>query len=196
MLLLAAKQEAFEESIRLKNQFRTLDEDEVEFLDSVLESTRAKEAAVKKETAEQLEAFRQQREAAEKALLDAADNPQTSSTVAASPADQSSWIISGKKRRHRKEKEIFVGTKLRKMSSSAEKGRSEIPHAGAALEKQINSGNTYDETAKASNRDAEKLSEEHASTAPQSSPKTATTSNTVPKTTSALGLGSYSSDED
>lgn len=65
-----AKQEAFEEKMKLKNQFRALDEDEVEFLDSIMESTRAQEAAVKKETAEQLELFRRQREEAEKALLE------------------------------------------------------------------------------------------------------------------------------
>lgn len=41
----------------------------MEFLDSVLESTRAKEAAVKRETAEQLETFRTQREAADQARL-------------------------------------------------------------------------------------------------------------------------------
>lgn len=65
---LAAKQEAFEESIRLKNQFRTLDDDEADFLQSVLAADRAKEAEAKKADTEQLEVFRAQREAAEKAL--------------------------------------------------------------------------------------------------------------------------------
>ena len=50
----------------MQNQFRSLDEDEVEFLDSVLESTRTKEAEVKKQTKEQLQAFRAQQEEAEK----------------------------------------------------------------------------------------------------------------------------------
>ncbi|KAJ8610152.1 hypothetical protein MRB53_038759 [Persea americana] len=63
-----AKQEAFEESIRLKNQFRTLDEDEADFLESVLASTRKKEAEERKETVEQLAVFRAQQEAAEKGL--------------------------------------------------------------------------------------------------------------------------------
>ncbi|KAI9801944.1 MAG: hypothetical protein M1825_002999 [Sarcosagium campestre] len=57
----AAKQEAFEESIRLKNQFRALDEDEIDFLDSVLESTRQREAELKRETNEGLDAFRRRR---------------------------------------------------------------------------------------------------------------------------------------
>ncbi|KXL45863.1 hypothetical protein M433DRAFT_43048, partial [Acidomyces richmondensis BFW] len=54
----AAKQEAFEESTRLRNQFRPLDADEIEFLDAVYESTRKREAEVQRETGEQVEAFR------------------------------------------------------------------------------------------------------------------------------------------
>ena len=50
----------------MQNQFRSLDEDEVEFLDSVLESTRTKEAEVKKQTKEQLEVFRAHQEEAER----------------------------------------------------------------------------------------------------------------------------------
>ncbi|RMZ78949.1 hypothetical protein DV737_g3705, partial [Chaetothyriales sp. CBS 132003] len=60
------KQAEFEESQRLKNQFQALNEDDVDFLDSVLASTRAKEAAEKQDTAEQLAAFRKQQDAAEK----------------------------------------------------------------------------------------------------------------------------------
>lgn len=104
-----AKQEAFEEKIRLKNQFRSLDEDEVEFLDSVLESTRAQEAAVKKDTAEQLELFRRQREEAEKASL----GP-TSSEVA--PAQGDEWAIPARKRRRDKNKDLLIPGKKRKAS--------------------------------------------------------------------------------
>ncbi|KAI5281185.1 hypothetical protein KEM54_003381, partial [Ascosphaera aggregata] len=107
----AAKQEAFQESIRLKNQFRTLDEDEVEFLDSVLESTRAQEAAVTKETMEQLEIFHRQREEAAKA--EAALNATAQDLI--SPEEQE-WKTSHRKRR-RKEKEPLAGAKLRKRST-------------------------------------------------------------------------------
>ncbi|KAJ5562057.1 hypothetical protein N7461_000818 [Penicillium sp. DV-2018c] len=105
-----AKQEAFEEKTRLRNQFRSLDEDEVEFLDSVLESTRAQEAAVKRETAAQLEAFRRQREAADKALLET-----TSSDVA--PAKVQAWDISARKRRRTKERKSLIPGKKRKDSA-------------------------------------------------------------------------------
>ncbi|OJI90682.1 hypothetical protein ASPTUDRAFT_26201 [Aspergillus tubingensis CBS 134.48] len=103
-----AKQEAFEEKIKLKNQFRSLDEDEVEFLDSIMESTRAKEAAVKKETAEQLELFRRQREEAEKTQLE-----DTSADVAPA-AKGEDWKIPARKRRREKSKDLLIPGKKRK----------------------------------------------------------------------------------
>lgn len=108
-----AKQEAFEEKIKLKNQFRSLDEDEVEFLDSIMESTRAQEAAVKKETSEQLELFRRQREEAEKALLE-----DTSADVAPA-AEGEDWKIPARKRRRDKNKELLLPGKKRKSTSEA-----------------------------------------------------------------------------
>lgn len=114
-----AKQEAFEEKIKLKNQFRSLDEDEVEFLDSVLESTRVQEAAVKKETAEQLEAFRQQREEAEKALLE-----DTSADVAPA-AEGEDWKIPSRKRRRDKNKDLLIPGKKRKSVTGGDESSSQ-----------------------------------------------------------------------
>ncbi|EXJ77445.1 hypothetical protein A1O3_09671 [Capronia epimyces CBS 606.96] len=111
----AAKQEAFEESIRLKNQFRPLDEDEVDFLDSVLESNRAKEDAVKNETAEQLEAFRKQRALAEQALLNQQANDEVGKLDA--PVGRAAWVTQKKKRRRDKESESGQDPKSRKLSS-------------------------------------------------------------------------------
>lgn len=118
-----AKQEAFEESIRLKNQFRALDEDEVEFLDSLLESTRAQEAAVKRETAQQLAEYQRQREEAERALIEAGSaGPAGSTTAAADPkGGDIEWTVAGKKRKRNK-KDLLVPPKMRKSSSgTAEK---------------------------------------------------------------------------
>lgn len=113
-----AKQEAFEESIRLKNQFRSLDEDEVEFLDSLLESTRAKEDAVKKETAEQLAAYQRQREEAERALIEGPSGGQNGSGSATNPVgDEESWAVAGVKRKRNK-KDFLVPPKIRKSSST------------------------------------------------------------------------------
>lgn len=112
MTCAAAKQEAFEEAAKLKNQFRALDEDEVDFLDSVLESSRAKEDAVKQETAEQIEAFRKQRAAAEQTLIDGTDGTAIS--------DAGAWAMKKKKRRRDKDTELGSDPKLRKVSTAGE----------------------------------------------------------------------------
>ncbi|KAL1966553.1 hypothetical protein VTN77DRAFT_4475 [Rasamsonia byssochlamydoides] len=109
-----AKQEAFEESIRLKNQFRALDEDEVEFLDSLLESTRAKEAAIKRETAEQLAAFQRQREEADRALLESATSGENHNPAG---GEEEQWTISGRKRK-RSKKDLLFPTKVRRVSTA------------------------------------------------------------------------------
>ena len=118
--MVAAKQDAFEESIRLKNQFRNLDEDEIEFLDSVLESTRAKEEAVKKETAEQLSLFRRQQEDADRAMATGAQDRDIESALPdlRSPTnDDPQWTLH-RKRKRVKETEVAKGVKLRKLSST------------------------------------------------------------------------------
>lgn len=56
---IAAKQAAFEEKTKIRNQFRALDDDEIEFLDEVRASKRAEEERLKRETEEGLRAFRQ-----------------------------------------------------------------------------------------------------------------------------------------
>ena len=180
----------------MKNQFRTLGDDEVEFLDSVLESTRAKEAAVKKETAEQLEAFRQQREAAEKALLDKVDNQQSSNTGTAMTADQETWATSGKKRRRPKEKDTLVGTKLRKTSSSAEKDGPAKPMPKTDTEKQTGLPEKRKDVEIFSRQNPENLLREQPPAGNRTLPATANTSKTIPSPTSALGLGEYNSDDD
>ena len=55
----AAKQAAFEEQARLKNQFRPLDDDEVDFLTEVRESRLADEEQLRRETEAGLRHFRE-----------------------------------------------------------------------------------------------------------------------------------------
>ncbi|KAK0715117.1 N-terminal domain of NEFA-interacting nuclear protein NIP30-domain-containing protein [Lasiosphaeris hirsuta] len=55
----AAKQAAFEESSRIRNQFRALDDDEVDFLEGVREQKRAEEERARRELEEGLKAFRE-----------------------------------------------------------------------------------------------------------------------------------------
>ncbi|GAB0134600.1 hypothetical protein EsDP_00002965 [Epichloe bromicola] len=56
----AAKQAAFEEQNRIKNQFRALDEDEIDFLDEVKAAKRMEEERVRREMEDGLRAFREQ----------------------------------------------------------------------------------------------------------------------------------------
>ncbi|KAG6000962.1 hypothetical protein E4U21_004858 [Claviceps maximensis] len=56
----AAKQAAFEEQNKIRNQFRALDDDEIEFLDEVKAAKRMEEERVRRETEEGLRAFREQ----------------------------------------------------------------------------------------------------------------------------------------
>ncbi|KAI4171147.1 MAG: hypothetical protein LQ348_006989 [Seirophora lacunosa] len=191
----AAKQEAFEESIRLKNQFRTLDEDEVEFLDSVLESTRAKEDAVKKETTEQLELFRRQQDEADKANLKEAD---TETTTAPSPSERQSpdspWAVNARKRKRAKYNDTIPGLKLRKSSSTAKEPAS------------VSSAKSPTSPARAPSeklRSAQKTEEVERPQGPQTGPSTSvghpqthpTTGPAKPQV-GVLGLAAYSSDED
>jgi hypothetical protein len=155
---------------------------------------------VKKETAEQLEAFRQQREAAEKALLDEAENQQKGNSHTISPPDQETWSTSGKKRRRLKEKDTLIGTKLRKVSSSADKDSIEKLPAKVGTEDRTDLAERRKEPAEHTEPievKAKSVSQEQSSPASRVISKTsAPTTTTTTPVTSALGLGDYSSDED
>ncbi|CZR62068.1 uncharacterized protein PAC_11965 [Phialocephala subalpina] len=115
----AAKQEAFEEAAKLKHQFQSLNEDEVEFLDSILEKTRAEEDRVKKETQEGLALFRQQQEEADKKARRSSDGPAVEETAT---VEEESWAT-GRKRKRAKEKEGLKGVKVRRSSTSTESSK-------------------------------------------------------------------------
>lgn len=89
----AAKQAEFEEQSKIRNQFRALDDDEIEFLDEIRANKRAEEERVKRETEEGLKAFRER---------------QKGDTAQDEPADAQeggeSWEI-GRKRKRNKEKD-------------------------------------------------------------------------------------------
>lgn len=97
--------------MKLKNQFRSLDEDEVEFLDSVTEAERAKEQSLRKETNQRLDAFRKQQEEALKAAAAADDS-------AKPEGDGDEWTVSRKRKRNR-DKGSSKALKVRRSSSSA-----------------------------------------------------------------------------
>ena len=212
MSTLAAKEEAFQESIKLKNQFRNLDEDEVEFLDSVLESTRKKEEEIKKETSEQLDLFRRQQEEKDKELLEGGEEADGNAGSPTAGESQSSWAVNNRKRKRGKENDRggLKGLKLRKGSSTGE--------APVGLRTSTSTGEDLgasrrdtgqEESAEPEGPAVENLATEKASAgvsaSPPSSPNPATekaspkqenSSKSNPLATSGLGLAGYSSDED
>lgn len=118
-------------------------------MDSVLESTRAKEEALKKETAEQLSLFRRHQEEADRAILNQVNDTEVGTAVRKAPdlgASDSQWAINARKKRKRVEKEVLKGVKLRKGSSSVESSlpleitSGEVGHAKARAEETMGVG--------------------------------------------------------
>ncbi|KAH7493737.1 N-terminal domain of NEFA-interacting nuclear protein NIP30-domain-containing protein [Fusarium oxysporum f. sp. albedinis] len=103
----AAKQAEFEEQTKLRNQFRALDDDEIEFLDEIRANKRAEEERVKRETEEGLKAFRERQKG---------DTAQ--GETAGVEEEGESWEI-GRKRKRTKEKDV-KGLR-RKVSAAEEK---------------------------------------------------------------------------
>ncbi len=169
------------QSIRLKNQFRSLDEDEVDFLDQVLESTRAKEAAIRKETLDQLELFRRQQEEAERA---AAAEPD----AAALEQDLTEWATSGRKRKKGPEKGPVKSIRVRKLQPARPDEPTEDGKATTTSTTAIQATNDEDPAIKAKPSELAKPHHHKTVQAQRSGPASA------PTTT--LGLANYSSDDD
>ncbi|KAF5706538.1 nefa-interacting nuclear nip30 [Fusarium mundagurra] len=103
----AAKQAEFEEQTKLRNQFRALDDDEIEFLDEIRANKRAEEERVRRETEEGLKAFRERQK-----------GDATQGENAGVKEEGESWEI-GRKRKRTKEKDV-KGLR-RKVSAAEEK---------------------------------------------------------------------------
>ena len=150
-----------------------------------MESTRAKESAVKKETAEQLELFRRQREEAEKAAKLAGTDQ---------PADDSeTWTV--KKRKRGREKEALA-VKLRKSSSSNSHPPNlarEVTKEPLAQEKSLDALPTPKATEL---KPVEASAPAIEATVAQASKSPTPASEKSPPPAAVLGLGGYSSDEE
>jgi hypothetical protein len=164
-----------------------LDEDDVEFLDSVLESTRKQEAEVKRRTREDLEAFKRQQQEAEQAAKVTVE-PEA-------PVATDSWAVSRKRKKGKED--VLGGVKLRKSSSGAkavgEAAKTETlvsPSAASAVETQAESAASIKPSA---SKDVTADSIEA-----KAPPATATKPSASPSSPpgSGLGLVAYSSDED
>ena len=103
--------------MKLTNQFRALDDDELDFLDSVDEKSRQQEAAAKKETAEELRSFRKQQQEAEKQV--------SSSDMTTGPIESTAQTTWQTKKRRRKETDVLA-SKVRKTTSKQEEAPVEV----------------------------------------------------------------------
>jgi hypothetical protein len=165
-----------------------LDEDDIEFLDSVLESTRAEEDRVKRETREGLEAFRKQQEEADKKAREGEGRPTFGD---ASPtAEEEQWVAGGRKRKRKAEKEILKGVKIRRASSAAEDSKAASPSTPSTKKQDAeHTGET--ESAKPSQK---KQIESKSKTKPADA--IAPPKPLAAPSKSGLGLVDYGSDED
>ena len=162
------KQAEFEERARYKLHV-SLNDEEADYLDAIEEKKRKQEAEVRKDTREQLNAFRRQQEEAEQRKLE-------DESKDAPPEDVAQWAAPGRKRKKGPETSLLKGVKLRKSSSASE-------------EKDVKTGKQKDEEshrpAESSDQPALPLSR-NPTAAPSAKPLTAL----------SLGLSYASSDED
>ncbi|PNY29323.1 Uncharacterized protein TCAP_00772 [Tolypocladium capitatum] len=101
----AAKQAAVEEQNKLKNQFRALDNDEVEFLDEVRERERREEERVRRETEDGLRAFRERQKggggsgsgSGSEAVLEVGGRPEE---------EEEQWGVGRKRKRGGRERDV------------------------------------------------------------------------------------------
>lgn len=105
------KQAEFEQKARFQLH-NALDEDEADYLESLLMEKRRDEMRIKKETLEQLELFKNQQEEAERQIFEV-------ESVEPSKEDPGLWATMGRKRKKAPEDGLLKGIKLRKRSLAA-----------------------------------------------------------------------------
>lgn len=171
----------------------------------MLESTRIKEAEIRKETTEQLDLFRRQQEEADKALLaEAADGGGANVVVGGGSVEEEQWVVTGKKRRRGTDKQVLKGVKLRKTSSAGDSRTIQPDKRGTPVTPTPRSAtkvlgvvpkdqavNTMKSTTTKSITDDEGAKSAAISISPSNNA-------TVPanKSVAVLGLGDYSSEDD
>ncbi|KAF2855968.1 hypothetical protein T440DRAFT_463312 [Plenodomus tracheiphilus IPT5] len=120
------KQAEFEEKARFKLH-NALDDDEADYLDSVLQKKRQEEIRIKKETLEQLELFRSQQEEAERRVLE-------TETEEPLKEHEELWATKGRKRKKSSEGGLLKSVKSRRATSPADEREisgtaKTVPHA-------------------------------------------------------------------
>ncbi|KAL1867340.1 hypothetical protein VTK73DRAFT_4247 [Phialemonium thermophilum] len=198
----AAKQAAFEEANRIKNQFRPLDDDEAEFLDGVRAQQRQAERRLREETEERLRAFRAaQRGATSEEGVGGVAESQGPAWVGGEGADDGdaaveteTWTARKRKRDREKDRERErhgVRGLVRRRTASGDQGTK----AGVASEARRGSGEPARQSLKSEDERRDSVPERKDAGAVKSQP--VVQDSPKPKGAAALGLVDYgSSDED
>lgn len=177
------KQADFEEKARYKLHV-SLDDDEADYLDSIEEKRRKEEARVRKETLEQLDLFRRQREEAESKSLE-------EQVVDVPGQDDTQWTAPGRKRKKGPETSFLKGVKLRKTRLTLEENHKA---EGRAPQKKGSLLSTSKEVGvEANDKDMFKSSFQSPTVKDKLSPAVPSTK---PANVLSLGLGYASSDEE
>lgn len=150
----------------------------------MLESTRAEEERVKRETAEGLEQFRRQQEEADKKAR-GSDEPRAADE--GSPiVDEEQWVTGGRKRKRAKEKDGLKGVKIRRSSTTEKAADPSVTQASSS-----SCPSTTKKLAKGTESKAPEQSK--SKPAPLASAEKAPP---APAKNSGLGLVDYGSDDD
>ena len=158
----------------------------------MLESTRAKEAEVRKETTQQLDAFREQQREAEKSAVQPDASPEAESAEI--------WTAGPRKRKKGKESTIG-GLKLRRVSTSEKQAGPTNAAKDSDPEKPTDTSATGTKEDEQTVRGTSVISQEGRADAleahvPQGKRKESDSPEPPSPTTAGLGLVAYSSDED
>ncbi|TGJ76433.1 hypothetical protein E0Z10_g10874 [Xylaria hypoxylon] len=185
----AAKQAAFEEQNRIRNQFRALDDDEIDFLHGVSDEQHAEEERVRRETEEGLASFRKAQKGSGAAGIDDADVDGNGDDLV------EEWgAAPGRKRKREKEKAALKGVKRRTSMPEEDKKDERKDDVISASE---NTGNDPANSTRTkltpTPTNPEPVAAKDASTA---APPQLVNTASMAKARPALGLVDYGSDED
>ncbi|KAI3336232.1 N-terminal domain of NEFA-interacting nuclear protein NIP30-domain-containing protein [Ustulina deusta] len=201
----AAKQAAFEEQNRIRNQFRALDDDEIEFLHGVSDERRAEEERVRRETEEGLASFRKAQQAVGGSGAD--------DTTGVGNADRDGDVVAeewgaaaGRKRKREREKAGLKGVR-RKTSIAEGDKKDERNGASKAAGKFEGKDDLVSSAERVGNDEVKRSDTKFALTSTESEPVAVKGVSTSPSTQApsvtstsnpkpSLGLVDYGSDED
>ena len=166
-------------------------------MDSVLESTRAKEDAIKKETNEQLEAFRRQQETADQSLLLGDESTNSSNVQGPSPpSENTEWGAGIRKRKRLRENNLLKAVKARKPSTSIEATSEKISTGDGSSKTTLHATPSSKSQQVSEGAAKPSTSKPVVETKPPKTIPVQTPRESEPKPGGLLGLGAYDSDDD